>query len=82
MNTRMLNRTKTMPIRWHLERIMEERRWTNRALGKEIGKHENSISRLKKHKNMPQITGDLLASLCRVLEVEPGDLLEYVPEEE
>jgi putative transcriptional regulator len=70
-----------MPIKWHLRRVMAEKRWTNRALADAIGLHETSVSRLKKHDTMPRIDAGTLEALCRTLEVEPGDLLELVSDE-
>ncbi|MCT7970101.1 helix-turn-helix transcriptional regulator [Laspinema sp. D1] len=57
---------------------MKARRWTNRALAAELDMHENSISRLKKRKVMPQIDSDFLSNLCRILECTPNDLIEYI----
>jgi putative transcriptional regulator len=73
---------KLMPVRWKMGELMEKKRWTNRALAKEIGKHETTVSRLKKKDIMPQIDSELLGALCRVLECKPGDLLEYVEDDD
>ncbi|WP_368009531.1 helix-turn-helix domain-containing protein [Laspinema palackyanum] len=78
MSTGATMEAVTMPIKWHLAKVMKARRWTNRALAAELDMHENSISRLKKRKVMPQIDSDFLSNLCRILECTPNDLIEYI----
>lgn len=71
----------TMPIKWHLRRIMAEKRWTNRALANAIGLHETSVSNLKNRDTMPRIDGNTLSALCATLECDPSDLIEFVADD-
>ncbi len=76
-------------ILWKLKTFMEKYRITNRELSFRLGKHENSISRLKNKETMPRIDGEELNNICMALEeclqelgvpkpVEIEDLVEYV----
>lgn len=58
--------------RERLEIVMRKRGMTNVALADGLGKHYNSITRLKKAQSMPLSE---LGELCRVLECHPFDLL-------
>ena len=69
-----------MPLRYKLDIL--------KAL-KEKGYNTNKIrtegllsqSTLQKFRNQQGISWDSLEVLCRLLECQPGDLIEYVPEE-
>jgi putative transcriptional regulator len=59
-----------------LDILLAERKMTLTALADQVGIHITNLSKLK--------TGDIsfirletLAKLCRVLDCQPGDLLEY-----
>ncbi len=45
-------------IRWKLRSIMAERKISNSALGKAVGKHETTISRLRQRDTLPAIGND------------------------
>jgi putative transcriptional regulator len=56
---------------------MAERDISNKELAVMIGKHPNSVSRLKLHRRLPRINESLLESLCKALKCQPGDLIVY-----
>jgi putative transcriptional regulator len=56
---------------------MAERDISNKELASLIGKHPNSVSRLKQHRRLPRIDESLLDSLCKALKCQPGDLIVY-----
>jgi len=58
--------------RQRLELVMSERGFTNVALAERLGKHPNSIQRLKRVQSMPLAA---LGELCEVLQCHPFDLL-------
>jgi DNA-binding Xre family transcriptional regulator len=55
-----------------LEILMRERGFTNVGLAERLGKHYNSIQRLKKVQSMPLTE---LGELCDVLACHPFDLI-------
>lgn len=76
-------------ILWKLKAFMDKYRITNRELSSRLGKHENSISRLKNKATMPKIDGGELNNICSALEeclqelgvpkpVEIEDLVEFI----
>lgn len=68
----------TTVIKWKLNQILSERRITSRSLSEALGIHENSVYRLRKEDQMPRLNHDTLKGICKFLECQPGDLLEYV----
>ena len=58
--------------RQRLELVMSERGFTNVDLAERLGKHPNSIQRLKRVQSMPLAE---LGELCEVLQCHPFDLL-------
>ena len=64
-----------------LERLMNKRGWTTYRLAKESG-----LKRLVAYRLLDPGAGfrrldlDTLEALCRTFEVQPGELLEWVPE--
>ena len=42
------------------------------------GVHPNTISKLKKNQC---VNTDTINTLCRILNVKPGDILDYIPDE-
>jgi len=57
--------------------VMAERNISNKELALLLGKHPNSVSRLKLHRHLPRIDESLLDSLCKALKCQPGDLIVY-----
>lgn len=61
---------------------MARQRITNKRLAELMGVHPNAVSHLKNQDIMPRIGAETLDSLCRFLACTPGDLIEYVPEDD
>ncbi|NET08270.1 MAG: helix-turn-helix domain-containing protein [Merismopedia sp. SIO2A8] len=55
-------------MKWKLAELMARHRVTGRDLAKKIGKHENSITRLKGETSMPKISGEDLETLLLGIE--------------
>ena len=66
-----------MPIRMNLNRVMAERRMSLTALAQRIGITLANLSILKTNKARA-VRFSTLEALCRELECQPGDLLEFV----
>ena len=68
-----------MPIALHLDEIMAKRGITVTALADEVGITRANMSNLKSG-NVRAIRFSTLEQICRVLECQPGDIIEYVPD--
>ena len=70
-----------MSIIFRLDRVMADRKMPLNELAKRIDLTDSNVSILKtgKARAIRVITLD---ALCRELNCQPGDLLEYVPDEE
>ena len=68
-----------MAIVTHLDMLLVERKLTSKELASRIGLSENNLSRIKTG-NIKAIRWSTLEALCRELDCQPGDLLEYQPE--
>ena len=66
-----------MPIKLNLDRVMSERAVTLTELADRIGITLANLSILKTNKARA-IRFTTLEALCRALECQPGDLLEFV----
>ena len=66
-----------MAIITHLDMLLVERKMTSKELARRIGLSENNLSRIKTG-NIKAIRWSTLEAICRELECQPGDLLEYV----
>lgn len=64
----------------HLDRVLAERKMSSRDLSRLIGISEVNVSRLKTGK-ASAVRFSTLDALCRELECQPADLLEYVADE-
>ena len=69
-----------MPIKLNLDRVMLERRVTLSELADRIGITLANLSILKTNKARA-IRFSTLEALCRALQCQPGELLEFVPAE-
>ena len=69
-----------MPIVVNLDVMMAKRKMPAGELAERIGITPATLSILKNQKARA-VRFSTLEDLCRVLECQPGDLLEYVPEE-
>ena len=67
-----------MPIKLNLDRVMLERRITLSELADRIGITLANLSILKTNKARA-IRFSTLEALCRALDCQPGDLIEFVP---
>ena len=67
-----------MPIKLNLDRVMLQRRVTLSELADRIGITLANLSILKTNKARA-IRFSTLEALCRALQCQPGDLLEFVP---
>ena len=68
-----------MPIKLNLDRVMLERKITLTELADRIGITLANLSVLKTSKARA-IRFSTLEALCKVLQCQPGELLEFVPE--
>lgn len=70
-----------MPIRINLDLELVKRKMTSRELAQAIGLTETNLSLLKSGK-VKGIRFNTLEAICAYLGCQPGDILEFVPEEE
>ena len=64
-----------------LDRVLADRKMSSRDLAMAMGLSEVNLSRIKTGK-VSAIRFSTLEALCRELGCQPGDLLEYVPDDE
>ncbi|MCG6138195.1 MAG: helix-turn-helix transcriptional regulator [Nostoc sp. LLA-1] len=69
-------------IRWKLNEVMARKRVRNKDLAELLGITENSVYRLRKVDEMPRLTPERLNGICKALDCQPGELLEYVPNDD
>lgn len=69
-----------MPIVLRLDRVMADRKISLNELSARVGISNVNLSNLKTGK-VRAIRFSTLEAICQVLNCQPGDLLEYVPEE-
>ncbi|WP_192457593.1 helix-turn-helix domain-containing protein [Musicola keenii] len=69
-----------MPIVIRLDVLLAQRKMKSRELAHLIGITEQNLSLLKSGK-VKGIRFDTLAKICEILTCQPGDLLEYHPDE-
>ncbi|KRD73207.1 MULTISPECIES: helix-turn-helix transcriptional regulator [Sinorhizobium/Ensifer group] len=70
-----------MPIVVNLDVMLAKRKVRSRDLAEQVGITEQNISLLKSGK-VKGVRFDTLEKICAVLECQPGDILEYRPEQE
>ncbi|NLM41238.1 MAG: helix-turn-helix transcriptional regulator [Firmicutes bacterium] len=68
-----------MPIIVRLDRVLADRKMTLTALAEQVGISVVNLSNLKTGK-VKAIRFSTLEAICRVLECQPGDILEYEDE--
>lgn len=71
---------KAMTIIVNLDVMLAKRKMRSRTLAEAVGITQQNISLLKSGK-VKGVRFETLDAICRVLECEPGDLLEYQPDE-
>jgi putative transcriptional regulator len=69
-----------MPIVMRLDVMLAKRRMRSKALARAIGVTEANLSLLKSGK-VNGVRFSTLAAICRELDCQPGDLMEYEPDE-
>lgn len=69
-----------MPIVVNLDVMLARRKMRSRELAARIGITEQNVSVLKSGK-VKGVRFETLAKICAVLDCQPGDILEYIPEE-
>lgn len=70
-----------MPIIMRLDRVMADRKISSLELARRIGMSPVNLSRIKTGRGRG-MRFDTLEALCRELRCQPGDLMEYVTEEQ
>jgi putative transcriptional regulator len=68
-----------MPIVVNLDVILAQRKMKSKDLAAAIGISETNLSLLKQG-HVRGVRFGTLEAICRVLECQPGDLLEYQPD--
>lgn len=66
-----------MPIRWKLAALLEKRGMTGYQLAAATGISRQTIYKLMRVEEVTRVDAATLATLCKVLKVQPSALLEY-----
>ena len=69
-----------MSIKVNLSRILGERRIKITELAENAGVAKNTVMALY-HERAKGVTWDVLEKICTALKCQPGDLLEYIPDD-
>ena len=69
-----------MPIIIRLDRMMADRKMSLNELAETVGMTNVNLSNLKTGK-MKGIRFETLNSICKALDCQPGEILEYTPDE-
>ena len=69
-----------MPILVQLDVMLARRKMRSRELAAQVGITEQNLSLLKSGK-VRGVRFDTLAAICKALQCQPGDLLEYRPDD-
>ena len=64
-----------------LDRVLADRKMRSKELAEKIGLTEVNLSRIKCGK-ISAVRFSTLDAICRELGCQPGDILEYVPDDE
>lgn len=64
-----------------LDRMLAERKVSSKELAERIGISAVNLSRIKTGK-ISAVRFTTLDAMCRALDCQPGDLLEYIPDDE
>ncbi len=70
-----------MPIIIRLDRVMADRKMSLNELSEHVGITIANLSNLKNAK-ISAVKLSTLEGICKALNCQPGDLMEYVPEKE
>lgn len=63
-----------------LDRVLADRKMRSKELAEKVGLTEANLSRIKTGR-ISAVRFSTLDALCRELGCQPGDILEYVPDE-
>lgn len=63
-----------------LDRVLADRKMRSKELAERIGLTEVNLSRIKTGK-ISAVRFSTLDAICRELDCQPGDILEYVPDD-
>ena len=63
-----------------LDRVLADRKMRSKELAEKIGLTEVNLSRIKTGK-ISAVRFSTLDAICRALDCQPGDILEFVPDE-
>ena len=69
-----------MPIILRLDRVMADRKMSLNELSERVGVSNVNLSKIKTGK-ISAIRFSILDAICKVLDCQPGDILEYTPSE-
>jgi putative transcriptional regulator len=69
-----------MPIILRLDRVMADRKMSLKELSERVGVANVNLSKLKTGK-VSAIRFSTLEAICAALDCQPGDILEYAPED-
>lgn len=69
-----------MPIQVHLDVVLAKRKMKGKVLASEVGITEQNLSLLRTGK-VKGVRFSTLEKICQVLECQPGDILEYSPDD-
>ena len=69
-----------MPIVLRLDRVMADRKMSLNELSERVGIANVNLSKLK-NGHVSAIRFSTLEAICQALDCQPGDILEYKPEE-
>ena len=64
-----------------LDRVLADRKMRSKELAERVGISEVNLSRIKTGR-ISAVRFSTLDAICRVLDCQPGDILEYVPDGE
>ena len=70
-----------MAIILRLDRVMADRKMSLKELSERVGVSNVNLSKIKTGK-ISAIRFSTLDAICRTLECQPGDILEYWPDEQ
>lgn len=70
-----------MPIKFHLDKIMSEKKVSLNELSQRVGITLSNLSIIKNQKSKA-IRLSTLEALCKALDCQPGDIIKYTKEEE
>ena len=67
-------------IKIHLSRLLGERRMTQKELAEKAGIRPATVNEMY-HELIERVNLDYLSSICKVLDCEVEDILQYIPDD-